>query len=140
VPVYSHDGYFYVRQRPDGRVLVGGARHLHREAEVGYEDATTPALQRDLASYLAAHFPGFGSPEAVRRWSGTMGFSPDGLPVASGVPGVPGAHVACGFSGQGMSYALRFGRLMARRVLGRDDPAADLFDARRLDRFHTRTD
>ena len=137
LPVYSHEGYFYLRQRPDGSVLVGGARHLHRETETGYEDATTPTLQRDLLAYLARHAPalttpGGDPPEAVRRWSGTMGFSPDGLPVASGVPGVPGAHVACGFSGQGMSYALRFGRLMARRALGREDPDADLFAAERF--------
>ena len=47
-PVYSHHGYVYLRQRCDGRVLVGGARHLHRDLEVGYDDETTPALQADL--------------------------------------------------------------------------------------------
>ncbi len=48
VPVYSHDGYFYLRQRPDGRLLLGGARHMHREAEVGYEDTATASLQASL--------------------------------------------------------------------------------------------
>ncbi|OZC04658.1 hypothetical protein BSZ36_08325 [Rubricoccus marinus] len=132
VPVYSHDGYYYLRQRQDGRLLLGGARHLHRDAEVGYEDATT-ALQGDLEAYLAAHFPAAGTPEVEQRWSGTMGFSPDGLPFVADVPEIPGAVVASGFTGHGMGYSARFGRLLARRTLGDQDPAADLFDVRRFD-------
>ena len=112
-PVYSHAGYYYVRQRADGRVLVGGARHLHREAEVGYDDLTTGALQKDLEAYLRGHFPALADLPVERRWSGTMGFSPDGLPVLGAVPDVPGAHFAAGFTGHGMGYALRFGRLAA---------------------------
>ncbi|MEM1270294.1 MAG: FAD-binding oxidoreductase, partial [Bacteroidota bacterium] len=56
-PIYSHEGYFYLRQRADGRLVLGGARHLHRHEEVGYADTTTPALQADLEAYLAMHFP-----------------------------------------------------------------------------------
>lgn len=131
-PVYSHEGYYYVRQRPDGRVLVGGARHLHEADEVGYEDVTTEALQADLHAYLQQHLPALASAEVERRWSGTMGFSPDGLPSIGDVPGVPGAVWAAGFTGHGMGYALRFGVLAARRLLGLPDPDADLFDAGRL--------
>jgi glycine/D-amino acid oxidase-like deaminating enzyme len=132
VPVYSHDGFYYARQTADGRVLLGGARHLHEAGEVGHEDATTPALQADLEAYLRAHVPGAAGAPVERRWSGTMGFSPDGLPVLGDVPGVPGAVYAAGFTGHGMGYGLRFGRLAARRLLGEPDDAADLFDAARL--------
>ncbi|WP_420457043.1 NAD(P)/FAD-dependent oxidoreductase [Rubrivirga sp.] len=131
-PVYSHDGYFYLRQRPDGRVLLGGARHLHRDAEVGPDDATTDALQADLARYLATHFPSLADVPVERRWSGPMGFSPDGLPVLGAVPGVPGARFAAGFTGHGMAYALRFGSLAARTLLDESDPALDLFHHARL--------
>lgn len=131
-PVYSHEGYFYVRQRADGRVLLGGARHLHRDAEVGYEDATTEALQASLADYLATHFPSLAGVPVERRWSGTMGFSPDGLPILGAVPGVPGAQFAAGFTGHGMGYALRFGLLAARVLVGESDDALDLFHADRL--------
>lgn len=129
-PVYSHGGYVYVRQRADGRVLLGGARHLHRDAEVGYEDATTPALQADLEAYLRTHLPGLEAP-VERRWSGTMGFSPDGLPALGRVPGLDGAHWAAGFTGHGMGYALRFGELAARTALDEPDDALDLFHAGR---------
>ncbi|PAP76922.1 NAD(P)/FAD-dependent oxidoreductase [Rubrivirga marina] len=131
-PVYSHEGYFYVRQRADGRVLLGGARHLHRDAEVGYDDATTEALQASLGDYLATHFPTLAGVPVERRWSGTMGFSPDGLPCLGAVPGVPGARFAAGFTGHGMGYALRFGVLAARTLLGESDDALDLFHADRL--------
>ena len=131
-PVYSHEGFYYLRQRPDGRVLVGGARHLHKAAEVGYADATTDALQDSLGAYLADHFPVFAGLDVERRWAGTMGFSPDGLPALGPVPDVPGAVFAAGFTGHGMGYALRFGGLAARALLGQRDEAADLFDAGRL--------
>ena len=131
-PVYSHEGYFYVRQRPDGRVLLGGARNLHEADEVGYDDATTEALQSDLEAYLHRHFPASGAPVVERRWSGTMGFSPDGRPVVGNVPGVPGAVFACGFTGHGLSYGVRFGLLLAHLALGQDDEARDLFAVERL--------
>lgn len=131
-PVYSHDGFYYVRQTSDGHVLVGGARHRHQAAELGHDDRTTEALQADLEAYLGVHVPGAARAPVVRRWSGTMGFSPDGLPMLGDVPGVPGAVFAAGFTGHGMGYGLRFGRLAARRLLGEPDDADSLFDARRL--------
>lgn len=134
VPVYSHGGYFYMRQRRDGRILLGGARHLHRDVEVGYEDAVTEPLQADLEHYLALHFPQLAGLAVERRWSGTMGFSPDGLPVAGHVPHMPGVFAACGFTGHGMGYGLRFGQMMARLVLGLGDEAHNLFDVARLKR------
>jgi len=132
-PVYSHDGFYYIRQLPDGRLLVGGARHLFLEDEVGYEDTTTPALQQALLAYVAAHFPAAGRVSVDHAWSGIMGFSPDGLPAIGPLPGVPGSFWVGGMSGHGMGYGFRLGRLMAERALGRTPDAADrLFDAERL--------
>ena len=130
VPVYSHAGFFYLRQLADGRIYLGGARHLHEAAEVGYADATTDELQADLEAYLHRHVAGARDATVERRWSGTMGFSPDGLPTIGDVPGVEGAHYATGFTGHGMGYGVRFGQLAARRLLGRDDELAGLFEER----------
>lgn len=130
VPVYSHEGFFYVRQTDEGRVLAGGARHLFEAEEVGYETVTTATLQQALEDYLREHFPASAGARIERRWSGTMGFSPDGLPVAGALPGVPNVYFACGFTGHGMAYGLRFGEMMARVALGIHDPAADLFAPR----------
>lgn len=126
-PVYSHEGFYYIRQRPDGRVLVGGARHRHEAEEEGAADGTTAALQADLEAYLHRHFPAVGTPAVERRWSGLMGFSPSGLPVVGAVPGLPAALYACGFTGHGMALGVRMGLLLTRRALGQADEAADLF-------------
>ncbi len=131
-PVYSHEGYFYVRQHPSGSVLVGGARHLHASGEVGYADTTTELLQADLEAYLRHHFPHAAGARIERRWSGVMGFSPDGLPVIGAVPGLDGAFFACGFTGHGMAYGFRAGRLLAERVWDLPAPDADLFDPARF--------
>jgi glycine/D-amino acid oxidase-like deaminating enzyme len=115
-------------------VLLGGARHLHRAAEVGYEDATTPALQKDLLAYLHHHFPQTRQAQVAQRWSGTMGFSPDRLPVIGAVPEVPGSIWAAGFTGHGMGYGFRFGRLLAEVALDEPRPAGlDLFSVSRFE-------
>lgn len=133
IPAYSHEGFFYVRQAPDGAVLVGGARHLHLKDEVGYVDATTPALQHDLERFLHDYFPQTRGLRVVRRWSGVMGFSPDHLPVVGPAPGLPGSYWAGGFTGHGMAYAFRMGRLMAELALGY--PRPDGYDLFSVERF-----
>jgi glycine/D-amino acid oxidase-like deaminating enzyme len=136
VPAYSHAGEFYIRQAPNGEVLVGGARHRHADDEVGYEDATTSAVQRDLEEYLHEHFPWTHDLNVTQRWSGTMGFSPDGLPVVGAVPEQPGNVWATGFTGHGMGYGFRMGQLLAALALGDSSPSGyRLFAA---SRFHER--
>lgn len=132
MPVYSHDGYFYIRQHDSGSILLGGARHLHEADEVGYADATTPELQNDLEAYLATHFPTIKPQRVEARWSGVMGFSPDARPLFGNIDRIPGAHWIAGFTGHGMSVAFRAGLFTARMLLGDDDEYRDLFDRTRL--------
>ncbi|MBO6576319.1 MAG: FAD-binding oxidoreductase [Rhodothermales bacterium] len=124
-PVYSHEGYYYLRSDYDGRVLVGGARHRHRTEEAGFLEGTSVKLQADLEAYAHAHFPSLAGAEVVRRWSGIMGFSPDGLPVVG--PVGDGIWMATGFTGHGMAYGFRAGQLLARGLTGAVDEAGDLF-------------
>ena len=132
LPVYSHHGYFYARSTDNGTLLVGGARHLHVEAETGYDDATTSVLQADLEAYVARHFPGFGEMDVLRRWSGVMGFSPDGLPVIGRI-GADGPFWAAGYTGHGMAFGFGVGRILARLALGEDaGEEVELFAPQRL--------
>jgi len=134
VPVYSHEGEFYVRQLGDGRVLVGGGRHHQRKAEDTAEDRTTPAVQAIIERYLNNFFPWSRSLSVQRRWSGTMGYSPDGRPVVGPVPEHPESVFATGFTGHGMGYGFRMGRLLAERICGTKCPEGyDLFAASRFD-------
>jgi glycine/D-amino acid oxidase-like deaminating enzyme len=132
-PVYSHEGFFYLRQSAGGRVLLGGARHLHRAKEVGYATDPTEALQADLEAYLAEYFPHASGAPVTERWAGTMGFSPDGVPCIGAVPRLPGSYWAAGLTGHGMAYGFHLGRCLAARLTGDAPPAGDLFSTDRFD-------
>jgi glycine/D-amino acid oxidase-like deaminating enzyme len=138
VPVYSHEGGFYVRQLGDGTVLAGGGRHQHRAAEETDVDATTPAVQATIERYLHTHYPWTQALRIRQRWSGTMGFSPDGRPVVGPVPEHPDSVFATGFTGHGMGYGFRMGRLLADRICGTTRPDGyELFAASRFEEQRT---
>ena len=133
-PIYSHEGYYYIRQAPDGSLLLGGARHLFKDEEVGYEDRITPGLQDALEAYYSSHFPRASSLSIAKRWSGTMAFTSDGLPLYSEANTIPGSYWASGFNGHGMGYGFRFGKLMANVLLRKDpdSPYQSLFHLSRI--------
>ncbi|MFB6231805.1 MAG: NAD(P)/FAD-dependent oxidoreductase [Salinibacter sp.] len=140
VPVYSHHGGFYTRQLGDGRVLVGGGRHQHKEAEETSTEAVTPAVQASIERYLHRHFPWTQSLSIQQRWSGTMGFSPDGRPVVGRVPDHPESTFATGFTGHGMGYGFRMGQLLADLTCGTTQPEGiDLFAVSRFDDLEAAT-
>jgi glycine/D-amino acid oxidase-like deaminating enzyme len=128
---YADYGYEYFRQLPDGRLLVGGWRHHFREAEVGYEDRTTPELQAGLESFLVKYFPEAATARITHRWSGTMGFSIDGLPLVGSLPEQPGVYFAVGFTGHGLGYGLATAEKLAAHILSGHD--LEWLDVKRLD-------
>lgn len=139
LPVYSHQGGFYVRQLSDGRVVAGGGRHQHRAAEETAEDTTTPAVQAAIERYLHTYFPWTQSLPVRQRWSGIMGFSPDGRPVVGPIPEHPESIFATGFTGHGLGYAFHMGRLLATRLSEDRWPSAyDLFAVSRFEEADTR--
>lgn len=141
VPVYSHEGEFYLRQLESGTILVGGGRHHHRAAEETDVDATTPAVQATIERYLHTHFPWTQPLPIQQRWSGTMAFSPDGRPVVGAVPGHPRGLFATGFTGHGMGYGFRMGRLLANLVCGKNRPRElDLFSVSRFEQSELSVD
>lgn len=127
---YGDYGYEYFRQLPDGRFLLGGWRHHFREIESGYEDKTTPEVQGGLEGFMARFFPDVAGARITHRWSGTMGFSADGLPLVGTLPDAPSVYFAVGFTGHGMGYGLATAeRLAAHMLYGH---SLDWLDARRL--------
>lgn len=115
-PVYSHYGYFYFRQLPGGRLLVGGARHLHEEEERGLEDSTTAGLQGDLEDFLRSIVP--DHPPIAHRWSGVMGFTRDSRPVISRAGDDARITLLGGFNGHGVGLAFEFARQLVHAEMG----------------------
>lgn len=106
---YLNHGSEYMRQTTDGTIVLGGCRAPFADEEIGCDDKTTRHVQRALDGFAQRFFPdGY---EIVARWAGTMGFSPDLLPLIGpvSVDGVEAGRVwfCGGFTGHGMSLATR---------------------------------
>jgi glycine/D-amino acid oxidase-like deaminating enzyme len=116
-PTYADRGYQYWRQLPTGEVLVGGYRDRARAEEIGYELGTTAAVQDHLDHHLA----GLGVKAAVtHRWAGTMGFTPDALPLVGRLG--PGLSICAGYTGHGMAFAHLTARMLVDSLLGGPPP------------------
>jgi glycine/D-amino acid oxidase-like deaminating enzyme len=113
---YANYGYEYIRQLPDGRVLMGGWRKGYRDQEVGYTDETTEEIQRGLETFMRERFPEV-SRYVERRWSGVMGFSPDGMPLVGVLPDLPCVGYAVGFTGHGLGLGIETGEELLATVL-----------------------
>jgi Rieske Fe-S protein len=104
-------------------VIVGGEDH-----KVGEEEDTDQRYQ-SLQAYLRSRF---GSVSVRYHWSGQIIEPVDGLPFIGRNPFSGHVYVATGFSGNGMTFGTLAGMLLSDLVLGRTNPFADLYDARRV--------
>lgn len=127
-PAYADRGYQYWRQRADGRVLVGGYRNHFVDAERTASDSPTSEVQAVLDQHL--ELIGARGLTVSHRWAGTMGFSPDGLPLCGKVPRMPGVYVCGGYTGHGFGFALECSRRLAEWLRGGSKPPAWLDPAR----------
>jgi glycine/D-amino acid oxidase-like deaminating enzyme len=116
---YANRGYEYFRQTPEGTVVVGGRRLAREGGERCYDSEPGEHVQGEIERF-ARQTLGITGP-VLARWAGTMGFSPDGLPIIEPVQGEgvpPGAVWFCGgFTGHGMSLGARCAREAVARLL-----------------------
>ncbi len=108
----------YWQQTPDGSIILGGCRALRPGRDEGILDMRpTEDVQGALEAVLPALFPEIGPLQVTHRWAGPMAFTADRLPIVAPMPERRG-WVVGGFSGNGMSLGLVFGRLLADALLG----------------------
>jgi gamma-glutamylputrescine oxidase len=130
VPHYGRHGFDYWHQRPDGRIVAGGFRDVSLDTEFTADEVTTSVVQEALDRFVEAHV---GRRLRVDyRWAGIFGMVFDFLPVVGRVPGHDGLWVAGGYSGHGNVLGFACGRLVAKAILGEDDPKLELFEPARL--------
>jgi gamma-glutamylputrescine oxidase len=129
-PHYSRRGYDYWHQPPDCRLVLGGRRDTALEAELTAEEATSPQIQAALESF-ARELAGF-APAVEARWAGIWGRTPDEYPLVGPLPGRDNVWVATGYSGHGNVLGFACGDLVARALLGDEQPELELFDPARL--------
>jgi glycine/D-amino acid oxidase-like deaminating enzyme len=111
-------GYEYWRQAPNGEVLLGGWRWSQREAEIGaLSEELNPEIHAGLVNFLRASFPKLQQAVIRCAWTGTMGFSKDGLPWVGEVPGRQGLFLSAGFTGHGFGLAWRCAQCLAEEIV-----------------------
>ena len=66
---------------------------------------------------LAHRMPEFAAGRLVGSWTGPYDIPPDWNPVLGSVDGMPGLHLAYGFSGHGFKLSPMIGKVLAQTVL-----------------------
>lgn len=131
-PCYADEGYQYWRQRQDGRLVIGGWRNTSFATEAVLDETPGDVVQGHMDRFLRETL-GLSDVRVAHRWAGVMAFSPDGLPLVGGIPGVERAYIAAGYTGHGNAMAVRSARMLADIIIrGRADDE-DLFAPARFD-------
>lgn len=118
---YANHGSEYFREGYDGTLVFGGCRKHFADREVGYEDRPTTEVQ-GMIERFACEVLGAERVDVVARWTGVMGFSPDGLPLVGSMGRAQNWNdrvwFCGGFTGHGMSLAHRTAGLAVEEMLG----------------------
>jgi sarcosine oxidase, subunit beta len=116
----------------NGHLLLGGGpdRPRTREEQYDYRMSFMDTLKN--ASLVARIFPRLGELPILRCWAGTMGTTPDGLPLVGKSSIAEGLFVIAGFP-NGMAFIPAIAMLFSQVVEGRE-PEMDL-DIFNPDRF-----
>ena len=78
-------------------------------------------VQDGLVRFASRHFPEVETRDAS-RWSGVMGFTPDGLPLVGRLPDLPQAYFALGLGGRGLAWAFVLAERLVDLMLRGTDP------------------
>lgn len=142
-----NDGYEYLQQLSDGRVVFGGMRWAAPDREVGpphIVPTVNDAIHAGLDRWLAEHFPSLVALATVEhRWAGPMCWTADRLPLVGAIRGQAGQRrsravgagrdddadravgpsperlwVAGAYSGHGVPVAPAAARLIAAAMTG----------------------
>ncbi|MDY6876748.1 MAG: FAD-dependent oxidoreductase [Chloroflexota bacterium] len=129
-PCYADYGREYCCQLPDRRLLLGGWRRPRGSSQEATPKAEPDDMGQDgLIRFASRHFPEVKT-HSADRWSGTMGFTPDSLPLLGRLPDLPQVYFAVGFGGRGLAWAFFVAERLVALMLHETDPG--LLSAARL--------
>jgi glycine/D-amino acid oxidase-like deaminating enzyme len=130
LPCCTDYGYRYFRELAGQRLLLGGwQRPSEPDAEV--PNVHPREIQDKLTAFATQHFPEIDL-DTVNRWSGVMGFTPDGIPLLGALPHPPAVYFAVGFGGRGLAWAFVAAERLVNLML--HDHSPGILDATRLTR------
>ncbi|GAB7351047.1 hypothetical protein MBLNU459_g1529t1 [Dothideomycetes sp. NU459] len=124
---YGPGLYDYQIPRPDGSIVVGGARQRFWHKLDEWYNVTDDSKLIDLAvphfrdGLMQKHYRGWENSNAqlAQIWTGIMGYTSDLMPHIGAVPSKPGQYICAGFNGHGMPLILLSSKGVAKMI--RDD-------------------
>jgi glycine/D-amino acid oxidase-like deaminating enzyme len=120
--------YLYMRMTTDNRVIVGGRDEDFFSPRK--RDKLLPVKTKQLAGDFSKLFPG-NRIEHEFSWTGTFGSTKDGLPYIG--PAGPDKRIlyALGFGGNGITFSVIAGELLAEQLKGIRNKNLELFSFNR---------
>ncbi|KAK1140436.1 sterol homeostasis protein [Aspergillus melleus] len=116
--------YDYLIHRPDGSIVVGGAKSTFCHNATDWYNNTDDSRVIDSAvryfdNYMQRRFHGWENSGAYtdRVWTGIMGDTPDTLPHLGHVPHKPGQLIIAGFNGHGMPQIFLSAQGIAKMIV-----------------------
>jgi glycine/D-amino acid oxidase-like deaminating enzyme len=99
-----------------GNLIVGSTREF-----AGYDRRSTYAGIHELARQLVEIVPTMKNIRVIRSYAGQRPITPDGLPVISGLPGMPDFVVATGHEGDGIVLSAVTASIVTNLITGAPD-------------------
>lgn len=130
---YGPAQYDYLIQRPDGSIIVGGAKQRFWDDRSHWYGVTDDSrliepAQDYFDGLMQRQFRGWERSGAYTDcvWTGIMGWTSDFMPYVGEIPGKPGQFINAGFSGHGMPLIYLASKGLARMVQGEAFEETDL--------------
>lgn len=108
---------FNVQPRKTGQALIGSSREL-----VGLDTRINRPLLGAMMRRAIAFLPALAQVSALRSWIGFRPATPDKLPLIGAWPKIPGAWIAAGHEGLGITMATGTADLIVAGLLERTPP------------------
>lgn len=108
------DTGWYVHRQGRSAVLMGGT---DKDLHPGHDVTVDWAAFSLVFEAAGRRVPPLADAPVMRAYAGVRDLTPDYHGILGEAPGVPGFHIACGFSGHGFMHSPAIGRLMAELVL-----------------------
>lgn len=110
-------GYYYFRML-EGRLLLGGGRHLFREEENTTSTEVSKEVQQELERVLQEIILPGHQFSIEKRWAGTMAFGPDNEKEAIVRELEPGLYAGVRLGGMGVALASAVAEKLGKLTLG----------------------
>ncbi len=111
-PCYLTKHLCYFRQLHTGELLVGGFRNFDIENENTATDQITEKIQNALTDFTQNYFKNTKNIRIKNRWSGIMGFTPDGQLILGEHPTHKNIFLMGGCSGHGMGLSFHAAKVL----------------------------